>query len=266
MTSKGVSWRPSGIVTLLTDFGLSDAYVGVMKGVIYGRGGAGLKVEDLTHAIPPQDVAAAAFHLAHAWRFYPEGTVHVAVCDPGVGTEREVLVALHAGHAFLAPDNGLLGPVLGEGARVLALDVERFALARRSRTFHGRDVFAPAAAALAAGLDPLSAGRAHPSWRHAGFPAPEADGEAWVATVLSVDRFGNLVGNVPAERVAEGRWRAVVRDRRAPLLGAYGEAPRGGLLALVDSYDLVELAVRDGNAAEELGLGPGDRFRLERDA
>ena len=251
-------------MTLLTDYGLDDAYVGAVKGVLYARGGQGLRIADLTHAVPPQDVQSAAFHLAHAWRFFPPGTVHVAVCDPGVGTERDVLAALFEGHAFLAPDNGLLGPVLGEGAEVRALDVERFALPRKSRTFHGRDVFAPAAAALAGGLDPRAAGRPRADWRRAAFPAPEPDGEAWVATVLSVDRFGNLVGNVPAERVSEGRWRAVVRDRRAPLLGTYGEGHPGELLALVDSYGLVELAVRDGSAARDLGLKPGDRFRLER--
>ena len=159
MVPSEAPWRPSGIVTLLTDYGLDDAYVGAVKGVLYARGGAGLRVADLTHSVPPQDVRSAAFHLAHAWRWYPPGTVHVAVCDPGVGTERDVLVALFEDHAFLAPDNGLLGPVVGELADVRALDLERFALPRRSRTFHGRDVFAPAAAALAGGLDPRAAER-----------------------------------------------------------------------------------------------------------
>jgi hypothetical protein len=261
-----VPWRPSGIVTLLTDYGLEDGYVGAVKGVLYARGGPALRIVDLTHAVPPQDVRAAAFHLAHAWRFFPEGSVHVAVCDPGVGTARAILVALFEGHAFLAPDNGLLGPVLGPSATVLELDVVRFALPQASRTFHGRDIFAPAAAAIAGGLEPRGAGRPARAWHRESFPAPERDGDAWIATVLSVDRFGNVVGNVPAARVSDGRWRAVVRERRLPLCSAYGEVAPGEPLALVDSYGLVELAVRDGSAARDLGLKRGDRFRLERTA
>jgi hypothetical protein len=259
------SWSPSGLVTLLTDFGLEDAYVGVMKGVLASVAGPAVRAIDLTHAVAPQDVRAAAFHLAHAWRWFPAGTVHVAVCDPGVGTARAILVATRDGHAFLAPDNGLLGPVLaGAEAWVGRLDVERVALPSRSRTFHGRDVFAPAAARLAAGAAPAELALPCAGFERLELPAPEPDGDAWLATVLSVDRFGNLVGNVPAERVADGRWDAVIGARRAPLTDTYGDARPGELVALVDSYGLVELAVRDGSAARALGMKAGDRFRLER--
>jgi len=262
-------WRPSGVVTLLTDFGVEDAYVGVMKGVIASAGGADLRVIDLTHAVAPQDVRGAAFHLAHAWRYFPAGTVHTCVCDPGVGTERAILVAVAGGHAFVAPDNGLLGPVLDAEPRawIGRLDVDRVALPDRSRTFHGRDVFAPAAARLAGGTAPGELATAVDDCERVELPLPKwLDGGGMLATVVSVDRFGNLIGNVPAEDVAEGSWTAVVGERRAALHGTYGETAAGELIALVDSYGLVELAVNGGSAADALGLGVGDSFRLERSA
>ena len=252
------SWRPSGVVTLTTDFGLADAYVGVMHGVLLGRGVE--RVVDLTHGIAPQDVRAGAFQLSHAWRFFPPGTVHVAVVDPGVGSGRRILVAEAAGQAFLAPDNGLLGPVLeGLDPRVFALDAERFALPGTSRTFHGRDVFSPAAAALAGGLEPAASGEPAADYERLAFPGPSADPSGVRGEVLLVDRFGNLVTNVGAALLAgdHGGWRAHLAGRSVPLVGTYAEVAPGELAALVDSFGLVEVAVRDGSAARELGLGRG---------
>lgn len=260
------AWLPSGVVTLTTDFGLTDPYVGVMKGVLLSQG-SGLRLVDLTHGIPAQDVRSAAFHLAHSWSWFPSGTVHVAVVDPGVGSDRPILVARERGHAFLAPDNGLLGPVLSEGADVRALDVERFSLPGRSRTFHGRDVFAPAAARLACGLDPAEAGEALEDFERLVFPAPSIGPEGEVqGEVLLADRFGNLVTNVPAARLpgSPRDWTVVVGSAEVPLFGAYSEADPGGLLALVDSFGYWEVAVRDGDAADELGVGPGAPVTFRR--
>lgn len=272
-----MSFQANGIVSLLTDFGARDAYVGTLKAVLLREalsaraahaGGASLapvQIVDLTHEVPPQDVRAAAFHLAHAWSWFPRGTVHVAVVDPGVGSARPILCAEQDGHLFLAPDNGLLGPVLGEAARVRALELERFSLPRRSRTFHGRDVFAPAAARLACGLPWEHCGPAVESWRSFAFPRARAlEPGSLEVEVLIADRYGNLVTNARRADLAPdpARWEALVGARRIPVLGTYAEAARGDALCLLDSYDLLEIAVRDGDAATELGLGAGAALRL----
>jgi len=273
-----MSFTANGIVSLLTDFGARDAYVGTLKAVLLrealalraaeaGRAPAAAppQIVDLVHELPPQDVRAAAFHLAHAWHWFPPGTVHVAVVDPGVGSARPILCAEHQGHVFLAPDNGLLGPILGTGSRVRALELERFSLPHRSRTFHGRDVFAPAAARLACGMRPELAGPALESWRSFAFPRARAlePGLLEVEIVLA-DRYGNLVTNARGADLAPdpARWEALVGTRRIPVLGTYAEAAPGDALCLIDSYDLLEIAVRDGDAQAELGLGAGAALRL----
>jgi S-adenosyl-L-methionine hydrolase (adenosine-forming) len=265
-------WRPSGLLTLTTDYGLADPYVGIVKGVLRATAGSVTAI-DLTHAVPPQDVRSAAFFLAHSWRYFPPGTVHLAIVDPGVGSRRRILVARDRGHAFLAPDNGLLGPVLSSSARVVALDVERFSLPGRSRTFHGRDVFAPAAARIAAGLAPERAGRRVADWLRLRFPLPKrARGGTITGEVLLADHFGNLITNVPAavlagrasERARASGWSAHAGGARFPVRETYADAEVGELLALVDSYGFLELAVRGGNAAARLQLAPGAPVVFER--
>src|SRR6187402_1895371 len=184
-------WRPSGFVTLLTDFGLSDTYVGVMKGVL-ARHHPRARAVDLTHAVPPQDVRAAALHLASAWSWFPSGSVHVCVVDPGVGSGRRILVGEQAGHAFLAPDNGLLSGVLGDSAPRYALDIGALGLGAVSRTFHGRDVFMPAAARLLRGRAPRELGPAVDDALRLEWPRPAREGSGWRARVVLADRFGNL--------------------------------------------------------------------------
>lgn len=258
-------WNPSGVVSLLTDFGLEDPYVGIMKGVLHERR-PGLAVVDLTHAVPPQDTLTAAWFLRHGWHWFPAGTVHVAVVDPGVGSGRDILCAMHRGHAFLAPDNGLLGPVLGSGARAFRVDAGRFARGTPSRTFHGRDVFAPAAAALAGGLAPREVGPEVDGWARLQFPPPRRNGDEIRTEVVVVDRFGNLItGLVPEELDLElSGWEVVLGGQRLPLDGTYADVEVGQVLALVDSYGHLELAVRDGSAAERLGLGRGAQIHLRR--
>jgi len=255
-----------GVVTLTTDFGLEDPYVGIVHGVILARAPSA-RVVDLTHGVPPQDVRRASYFLAHAHPYFPRGSVHVAVVDPGVGSARRLLVATDRGHAFLAPDNGLLGPVLSAEARVRALDVERFALPRASRTFHGRDVLAPAAAAIAAGLEPLDAGTG-PELEIARTPFAQAriEGDAAEAEVLFADRYGNLVLSARGDDLAPEpeRWRVEARGHEIPVRGVYADAAPGALLALVDSFGALEIAVRDGSAVARLDLRPGDRVSLRR--
>lgn len=252
------------MVTLLTDFGTADPYVGILKGVVLGESRAVRSIVDLSHEVPPQDVATAAFFLAHSWRWFPRGTVHVAVVDPGVGSGRDLLVGERDGHAFVVPDNGLLGPALagpGAPAGVRRVDVRRLGLERGSRTFHGRDRFAPLAAWLAGGTPPAALGSPHEGWRRLPAPCPEPrpgdEGGGWLARVVHVDRYGNLVTNAPAELLPAAGGRVEVGGRALPVVGTYAEAAPGELFALVDSYDLVEIAQRDGDAARALGLGRG---------
>ncbi len=269
-TGRAKPWKPSGIVTLLSDFGTEDPYVGMMKGVILSAAPR-LAIVDLSHGVPPQNLRVGAWFLAHASAFFPPGTVHVAVVDPGVGSGRKLLVAEDAGHAYLAPDNGILGPVLSPAARVYELDPARFARAGASRTFHGRDILAPAAAAVATGLSPKAAGRG-PVVPAAGiaFPRPRQIGVGRLeCEVLLADRYGNLILSARpsdlghADRI-EGNWIVEVAGRRIPLRGVYAEAATGELLALVDSYGALEIAVREGNAAARLGLRQGDTVILAR--
>ena len=252
-------------MTLTTDFGLEDPYVGMMKGVLLSAVPS-LRLVDLTHGIRPQDISAAAFFLAHSWRFFPAGSVHVCVVDPGVGSDRRILVARDGTHVFVAPDNGLLGPVLGESARVFALDVARFSLPMPSRTFHGRDVIAPTAARLAAGLEPAECGAEIADWERIRFDAPEqVSSDELRGRVLVRDRYGNLITNVSANAVAGGAgWSVECAGRDWPVRQAYCEVPSGQALALVDSYGYMELALRDGSAAECLGLGPGAPLTFRR--
>ena len=260
------AWRPSGVVTLTTDFGQRDAFVGVMKGVLLGIHPSVAPV-DLTHEVAPQDVRAAAFHLRHAWRYFPRGSVHVAVVDPGVGSQRAILLALEDGHAFLAPDNGLLSGVLGPDAEVRALDVAAVALPEPSRTFHGRDVFAPAAGRLARGDAPSSLATGAAQWQRLEWPAAVAlPGGGFEAPVELLDRFGNAITALKGEELAAGSargWTARVRGRAIPLCGTYAEVEPGEALALLDSCGRWEIAVRDGDAGRRLGLAAGDRVQFQ---
>lgn len=257
------TFRPSGVLTLTTDFGLEDPFVGVMKGRILARF-PGARLVDLTHAIPPQRPAEAGFWLARCFEYFPEGTVHVAVVDPGVGTDRAIVCVATRGHALIAPDNGLLAPVAARtasetyelGAGVLA------ALGVRdvSATFHGRDIFAPVAAELAAGrIAPAELGE-----RRSG-PAPSLDaprtaeaGPAVSGRVVTIDHFGNLITDIEAGRLASlPQPRVSIGGRLVPLRRTYGQARAGELLALVNSFDVLEIAEADGNAAATLRVGRG---------
>ena len=267
--SRPGAWKASGVVTLLSDFGTEDPYVGMMKGVLLSEA-PGIAIVDLTHGVPPQSVRVGSWFLSHAYGYFPEGTVHVAVVDPGVGSGRKLLVAEDRGHAFLAPDNGLLGPVLSPEARVHELDAPRFARDGASRTFHGRDILAPAAAAIARGLAP-SACAAGPIGFERGEPVPSprvlAPGRI-ECDVLLADRYGNLIlAARPADlgESLEG-WIVEAAGRTIPLRGAYAEAATGELLALVDSYGALEIAVREGSAAARLSLRPGDTVLFARTA
>jgi S-adenosylmethionine hydrolase len=254
---------PSGVVTLLTDFGVRDPYVGTVKGVLL-RASPRLEIVDLSHEVPPQAVRVAAFWIARAYPFFPAGTVHLCVVDPGVGTARAPIAAEAGGHYFVAPDNGLLSDVLAEAssARVHRIEADRLGLDVVSRTFHGRDLFAPVAGRLASGQVSLSElGPAHAaSMEPRAIPVRDTNGIS--GTVLFADHFGNLVTNIPGSLLDGHGHRVAVGAERLRVVGTYGEANVGECIALVSSFGTLEIGQRDGSAARALGAGPGTPIRV----
>jgi len=266
-------WRPCGVVSLLTDYGQQDPYVGIVKGVLWRDAPRLRAVVDLSHAVPPGDVALAGFLLERSWASFPAGSVHVAVVDPGVGTARALLLVEARGHVFLAPDNGLLAPlVASEPLAVVRRVGARAPVRGPSTTFDGRDRFAPLAARLVEGDPPAAFGEVLARGAHVARALPEpvrrADG-TFEAEVVHVDHFGNLITNLPLVWLAEARadwrahWHCRVGRRVLPLVRTYGEARPGAAVALANAYDRLELAVNGGRADEVLGLGRGARVRFE---
>ena len=257
------------VITLTTDFGLTDPFVGIMKGVLASRA-PGVPVIDVSHGVPAQDVLAAALVLRHAVPYFPTGSVHVAVVDPGVGTERRALCVETVGGALVGPDNGVLSLAASalEIRRIVHLTEERFFLSQRSRTFHGRDVFAPVAAALATGTPAVTLGETVAEMTHVSVPAVRRDGERLAGAVIYVDRFGNLATNVDAAALAPFPADAVrvrIADRAiAGVRASYGAVERGALVAVVNSWGLLEIAARDGSAAAQLAVGTGTPVIIER--
>jgi len=238
------------LITLLTDFGTADGYVGEMKGVLASLTPL-TPVVDISHNVVPHDVEGARLALARYWRRFPEGTVHLVVVDPGVGSSRGALAASSEGRFFVGPDNGVLSPALLHGdARCVSIPIPSGA----APTFHGRDVFAPAAARLALGasLESLGDVAESPVIRRTPEATRREDG-AVQGEVITVDRFGNAVTNLLAMRGGQVQ----VNGLTLALRRTYADAAEGEPLALVGSSGLVEIAVRDGSAAEKLGLRRG---------
>lgn len=238
------------LVTLLTDFGTADGYVAEMKGVLYTQV-PDASIIDLSHDVAPQQVEAARLAVARYWRRFPAGVVHLVVVDPGVGSGREAIAVMSDGRYLVGPDNGVLSPaLLHPSARVVSLPVPP----GTAPTFHGRDVFAPAAAALARGGRLESLGSALPSPVIRRTPEAVRDpGGGIRGEVIAIDRFGNAITNIAGHHDGSVR----VADRDIPVRRTYGDVPAGDLVALVGSSGLLEVAIRDGNAATTLGVRPG---------
>lgn len=245
-------------IVLLTDFGLRDIYVGVMKGVIASRAPKA-PVIDLTHDIPPQDIRGAAFALKVSVPYFPLGALFVCVVDPGVGSARRILWGRSARHQFLAPDNGLLGALEGEDALREVRHVSNAGLFADapSATFHGRDIFAPLAARLSGSLLPAMLGPQVDDWRRLDLPAPQPEGDGLTGEILTIDRFGNAITNIRAEQ-ARGKAVAFGRLKLGSALRTYAEAADGASLALVGSSGYLELSVRNGDFAARAKARKGD--------
>lgn len=262
--------RPSGVVALLTDFGLRDPYVGVVKGVILSRC-PHARLIDLTHEVEPQNVLQGALYLRASLRYFPKGTVFLAVVDPGVGSKRDPIAVETENFFLVGPDNGLLHPAASlDGARrIVRLTNEAFFLRPVSRTFHARDIFAPAAGALASGVPIMALGEEKREMEPLEIPEPKVGEGEIVGVALFSDRFGNVITNIPEEALRalsptgspEG-LEVEAKGRRMAVLGAYAEAEAGQPLAIVGSMGLLEVAVREGSARDELGIAPGDEVRV----
>jgi S-adenosyl-L-methionine hydrolase (adenosine-forming) len=259
-------------ITLLSDFGVQDEYAACLKGVILGLNPQAVLV-DLTHAVPPQNIRAGAFVLAAAAAYFPPGTIHLAVVDPGVGTSRRGLAAFGRGQFWVGPDNGLFHLIFAgrREFKIVSLENPDYFLPQVSPTFHGRDLFAPVAAHLSLGVELGLLGPPVTDPVRLSWPEPSVSAALIRGEIIHVDRFGNLVTNIAAGvwhawlKGAEPKFRLQVGRRTLARLGrTYGEASPGELLALVGSHGYLEIALAGGSAADRLRVGTGLSVAVRR--
>ena len=256
-------------ITLTTDFGLKNGFDGTLKGVVWGICPEA-RIADISHMISPQNVLEGAFALWRAYSFFPDGTVHLAVVDPGVGTKRRPMAARLGKHYFVGPDNGLFTPMYEDAEKngwpleSVHLTNEKYFLPTVSRTFHGRDIFAPVAAHLAKGVPLAEFGPAITDPVRLDLPKPEKTATGWWVHITIIDIFGNLTTDLPAAALTE-RKRITFHLRGREIRGmvdSYGHNQPGDLVALVDSEDFVEIAIVNGSAAQVTGAQVGDMVEV----
>ncbi|WP_413173528.1 S-adenosyl-l-methionine hydroxide adenosyltransferase family protein [Anabaena azotica] len=256
----------SKILTLLSDFGDHDVYVGVMKGVI-AQINPNLTLIDLTHQIPPQNIAAARFCLMNAYNYFPKGTVHLAVVDPGVGSQRRA-IALKLEQGYLVgPDNGIFSGITSKNQILAAVELTNlnfWSTSQPSSTFHGRDIFAPVAAHLASGVNLQELGREINPETLVKLDIAECreTTNGVVGCIQYIDHFGNLVSNIPASYVKDKSWCVQMKDLSIPGYAAYSDVQIGEALALVGSHGWVEIAINSGNAEIQLQINWQDELEV----
>lgn len=264
------------IITLTTDFGTSDAYVGIMKGVIFSIN-PNVQIVDLTHAIPPQDIYEAAFSIYAAHSYFPKGTIHIIVVDPGVGSDRQAIVSRTDNAFFVCPDNGVLSYLLqsvgnegGQPMDSVAIQNSAYYLLEVSNTFHGRDIFAPIAAHLSLGVSLEDIGPPVQTLVQLPIPKINISGNILIGQIIKIDRFGNLITNI-----SKGAFEAFLNDDATyeirvgnailnQLNSAYADAEIGEPLAIMGSLDLLEIAVNGGNAEKQFGLKRGETAVIQK--
>lgn len=262
--------NPPRIITLTTDFGTSDAYVGAMKGVILGIN-PNVQVVDITHSVPPQDIHEAAFLIHSAYRYFPKGTIHVIVVDPGVGSDRRAVVCQTENAFFVCPDNGILTYLLQEiedcderPAYVVEIQNRSYYLPEVSQTFHGRDIFVPIAAHLSLGVLLKDIGPTVHNPIQFPMPRLTISDDKLVGEIIKIDSFGNAITNIPEtalarlKSVSAGYKISVGGTRLKRINRAYAESEIGKPLAIIGSFGLLEIAVNGGSAKQVLGLKQGD--------
>jgi S-adenosylmethionine hydrolase len=254
------------VVTLTTDFGEESPYVAAMKGVLLAVNPA-VRIIDLSHQIPPQDLRYAAFFLRGAVPCFPQGTIHVVVVDPGVGTDRALLCVELFGQKLLVPDNGcwtLLTDLAAAPPVVIRLTETRYWRQPVAPTFHGRDILAPVAGHLSLGVGPSALGTPVPMWETISLPAAHISDGGAAGEVVFIDRFGNLITNIPAEHCQDPQSRVTIGSVLVPRVRAYADVPPGTLVALVSSFGLLEIAIAQGSAARQLGATMGTAVHVQR--
>ncbi|MBD2329113.1 SAM-dependent chlorinase/fluorinase [Alkalinema sp. FACHB-956] len=255
------------LLTLLSDFGWQDSYVGILKGVILGILPTATIV-DLTHGIPPQDIAVARFQLLMAYAYFPPGAIHVAIVDPGVGSQRRAIAVQTENAYFVAPDNGLLSGVLAQQAIVQAVELtnaDYWRSASPSTTFHGRDIFAPVAAYLAKGIpiEALGTPIDPASLVQLQFPLRQLSRNTYHGCIQAIDHFGNLITNFPAAFVQGWSWQLQFQQTRYPGQFTYADVRQGSPIGLIGSHGYLELAINRGNAQAILQAEVGDTIELQ---
>jgi len=263
---------PHPILTLTTDFGTRDAYVAELKGVLLSEGPPDLRIVDLSHELAPFDIHGAALFVRAALPRFPPGTVHLVVVDPGVGSERRALIVKHRDMTLVGPDNCVFSYLLDGGEEVYAIDRERLGTRPVSSTFHGRDLFAPVAARLAAGSAPAAFGIPADGVQRMAFPMVEMSGEVLHGRIIHVDRYGNLITNI-GEPMLRGFLGTLGPDRVCLMMGEhairkhvdhYAQGKRGELVTLIGSAGFVEIAAREASAASLLAAEVGRAVRVQR--
>lgn len=258
-----------GVVTLITDFGLHDSYVGTMKGVML-RIHPQARLIDVTHQITAQDILEASLVLDSGYRYFPVGTVHVVVVDPGVGSGRRPILVAGREHYFVGPDNGTFTGVVDGDPEACAYEIRerQFLLPSISDTFHGRDVFAPVAAFLARGVAPEEFGPPINDLRRFSIPVARVWGDQIRGEVVHVDSFGNIVSNISRtdfdRAVGERKFRILINGKTLDRIHrAYSDQERGKALALFGSNGLLEIAIAEGRAERRIGAGKGDTIIVQ---
>jgi len=254
-----------GVISLLTDFGYSDWYVGTMKGVIYSIN-PHARIVDICHTAKPHHIIGGAFMLSASYRYFPGGTIHAAVVDPGVGGQRKPIIVKTERYYFVAPDNGLLSFVLEAEKMLKMVEIvnSKFFLKPVSRTFHGRDIFAPAAAYLSKGVPIEEFGREISKIIRIEAPKPVLlGGRKARGHVLYIDTFGNAITDVPSS-ILSGYFRLIIKGTVIEAVyDSYSQASDGEVFGIIGSYGNLEIAVKEGSAAARLSLKEGDEFTIE---
>ncbi|WP_066426051.1 S-adenosyl-l-methionine hydroxide adenosyltransferase family protein [Anabaena sp. 4-3] len=262
-------WENQALVTLLSDFGDRDVYVGVMKGVI-AQINPKLRVVDLTHEIPAQNLAAARFCFMNAYPYFPEGTVHIAVVDPGVGSQRRAIAVEFAGGFLVGPDNGIFSGVLAQTPAIAAVELtnpQYWRTPEPSKTFHGRDIFAPVGAYLASGVSLQQLGQAidTATLTQLSLKLCHSTTTGVAGCIQYIDHFGNLVSNIPGSYVQGKKWCVQAGELIIPGCETYSDVACGEAAALVGSHGWVEIAINSGNAQSQLQINLQDSLEVIHD-
>jgi S-adenosylmethionine hydrolase len=259
----------SPIITFTTDFGYRDPFVGIMKGVIL-KINPFANIIDITHDISPQNIMEAALAIEMSFRSFPQKTIHVVIVDPGVGSMRRPILVVTDHHYFIGPDNGVFSQIYNlkqETLTVMHITAEHYFMSQRSTTFHGRDIFAPAAAWLSRGIDISHFGDPITDYVTLSLPVPLMPAENTIeGTVIYIDRFGNAITNINTQKIdglysnnPQGRLKVVVKGREAPLKNYYSQVQDNGLYSVINSFGYLELFVYRGNASSDFGIAIGNK-------